>query len=378
MKKKVTLLVRAVLVGFVLLAGHDSTALAQYPSRQDGVVVSSTNVLNEFMTLPSQGIPRSMLEKAQGIVIVPGMIKVGFVAGVRRGKGIVVVRDEQGAWRPPAFVTMTGGSVGWQVGVQSTDVILVFNSRNSVNNLLSGKFTIGVDAAAAAGPVGRQASAGTDGRLQAEIYSYSRSRGLFVGASVDGSVIEIDGAEAQAYYQAAGLRPDGSPLTANAQLPPSAARFLATLSSLSGSAVSAPGLGVVGAPAMAANSVSPPGVVSPLGARPTNEILPPAPNAGPKNAATNAPQDSGDPLVETRRALAKPRRNWARCWMIPGDSTCRCPRAYSLARAPRLWRVCRRRSRDSMPWPRIANLTRSCGARNSSKRMRCFAPTWNK
>ena len=378
MKKKVTLLVRAVLVGFVLLAGHDSTALAQYPSRQDGVVVSSTNVLNEFMTLPSQGIPRSMLEKAQGIVIVPGMIKVGFVAGVRRGKGIVVVRDEQGAWRPPAFVTMTGGSVGWQVGVQSTDVILVFNSRNSVNNLLSGKFTIGVDAAAAAGPVGRQASAGTDGRLQAEIYSYSRSRGLFVGASVDGSVIEIDGAEAQAYYQAAGLRPDGSPLTANAQLPPSAARFLATLSSLSGSAVSAPGLGVVGAPAMAANSVSPPGVVSPLVRAPRMKSYRLRRTRDRKTPRRTPPKTAAIRWSRRDAHWPKPRRNSVRCWMIPGDSTCRCPRAYSLARAPRLWRVCRRCSRDSMPWPRIANLTRSCGARNSSKRMRCFAPTWNK
>ena len=94
-----------------------------------------------------------------------------------------MIRDDNGVWRPPTFVSMTGGSVGWQVGIQSTDVVLVFNTRKSVNGLLSGKFTLGVDAAAAAGPIGREASAATDVRLQAEVFSYSRSRGLFAGAS---------------------------------------------------------------------------------------------------------------------------------------------------------------------------------------------------
>ena len=166
----------------------------------------------------------------QGLVIVPAMVKVGLVAGVRHGKGIAVIRDDNGAWQLPIFVSMTGGSVGWQVGIQSTDVILVFNTRRSVTGLLSGKFTVGVDAAAAAGPIGRQASAATDVRLQAEILSYSRSRGLFAGASVDGSMLQIDAAANQQYYNTAGLRVDGTAATPNAQLPPSATRLLGTLS----------------------------------------------------------------------------------------------------------------------------------------------------
>ena len=178
---------------------------AQYQPAGSETIQKATGVLNEFMSMPNEGIPRSMIHKAQGIVIVPGMIKLGFVVGGRHGKGIAVVRNEHGTWHPPSFITMSGGSLGFQAGVQSTDVVLVFNTRKSVNNLLSGKFTIGVDAAAAAGPVGRQASAATDGRLQAEIYSYSRSRGLFAGASVDGSAIQIDAAATQSFYSATGM-----------------------------------------------------------------------------------------------------------------------------------------------------------------------------
>ena len=218
----------------------NSTAMAQ--SREAAVVDSSTNVLNEFMRIPNQGLPRSMVSRAQGIVIIPSMVKVGFIAGVRRGKGIMVIRNEQGAWKPPQFLTMTGGSVGWQIGVQATDVILVFNTRKSVNGLLSGKFTVGVDAAAAAGPVGRQAAAATDGKLQAEIFSYSRSRGLFVGVSVDGAVLQTDAAANQAYYRGAGLMADGTPMAAGAQLPPSASRLLAQLAAYSGAPVSAPAI----------------------------------------------------------------------------------------------------------------------------------------
>ncbi len=116
-----------------------------------------------------------------------------------------MVRDERGAWRPPSFVTMAGGSFGWQIGVQVTDIVLVFKTRNSVQGLLSGKFTLGADAAAAAGPVGREAAAATDASLQAEIYTYSRSRGLFAGVSLDGSVLQIDHAANSLYYRGANV-----------------------------------------------------------------------------------------------------------------------------------------------------------------------------
>ena len=116
-------------------------------------------------------------------------------------KGVMLVKDDAGSWHQPAFITMSGGSVGWQAGIQSTDVVLVFKTRSSVNNLMNGRLKIGVDAAAAAGPVGREATAATDASLSAEIYSYSRSRGLFAGVSFEGSGLQVDHLAERAYYR---------------------------------------------------------------------------------------------------------------------------------------------------------------------------------
>lgn len=315
-----TRLAFAVLVSVTCFFWNVSASHAQYQTRESEIVEKSTSVLNEFMTMPNQGIPTSMIQKAQGLVIVPGMLKLGFVVGGRRGKGIAVVRDENGAWHAPTFVTMTGGSVGFQAGVQSTDVILVFNTRNSVNNLMKGKFTIGVDAAAAAGPVGRQAAAATDSRLQAEIYSYSRSRGLFAGASIDGSVIQMDVAETQNFYRAAGISADGTPVAANAQLPLAAAQFLAALGTYSGAGVAAsattppgtaPVLTGVGntATARPANPAygagTPAGPVLPPGASSNSSrgAAPPSGNASATGAAANS--DSITSLETTRQELAR-------------------------------------------------------------------------
>ena len=168
----------------------------------DQTVRSADQILHEIMAIPARQIPESMLADAQGVVIIPDVIKIGFVAGIRRGHGVVMIRDSEGQWSLPQFVTLTGGSVGWQAGVQGTDVVLVFMTKKSVEGLFNGKFTIGADAAVAAGPVGRNAAAATDVRLKAEILSYSRSRGLFVGLSLDGSAIEVDPEAQIAYYGA--------------------------------------------------------------------------------------------------------------------------------------------------------------------------------
>ncbi len=155
-------------------------------------VVESTQVLSEIQNIALQGIPQGMLQNAQAIAVIPNVIKVGFAVAGRHGKGIVIVRNADGTWSNPIFVSLTGGGIGWQVGVQSTDVILVFKSRESVEKMMNGRFTVGVDAAVAAGPVGRQAAAATDAQLKSEILSYSRSRGLFAGASLDGAAISVD------------------------------------------------------------------------------------------------------------------------------------------------------------------------------------------
>ncbi|WP_231943732.1 lipid-binding SYLF domain-containing protein [Aeoliella mucimassa] len=183
----------------LVAAGIESSAYAQ--AREDEAVRASIQVLNEVMAIPAQAIPQRMLEGAEGIAIIPNVIKGGFVIGARHGRGTLIVRDDNGGWHAPVFVTLTGGSVGWQAGVQSTDVILVFKTKKSINGIFTNKFTLGVDAAAAAGPVGRQAAAATDAQLQAEIYSYARSRGLFLGASLDGSMLKVDGMANAAYYQ---------------------------------------------------------------------------------------------------------------------------------------------------------------------------------
>lgn len=184
-------------------------------------------VLDELLAISVHRIPKSMLSKAEGIAIVPNVIKVGFIAGLRRGHGIVMVRDAEGEWGLPQFVDLTGGSVGFQAGVQGTDVVLIFRTRSSVDNLLKGKFTIGADAAAAAGPVGRNAAAATDAQLKAEILSYSRSRGLFAGVSLDGTALEINQGENALFY--------GAPSTeAPRRIPEVAANLQAHLNELCG------------------------------------------------------------------------------------------------------------------------------------------------
>lgn len=153
---------------------------------------NATRVLDEIMRSPDRAVPRRLLEDAYAIAVIPDVVKAGLLIGGRRGRGVVSVRTPEGTWSHPAFLTLTGGSIGFQAGVQSTDVILVFRSARGVDSIVNGKFTLGADAAVAAGPVGRNAQASTDADLRAEIYSYSRSRGLFAGVALDGAVLSID------------------------------------------------------------------------------------------------------------------------------------------------------------------------------------------
>lgn len=165
-------------------------------SRSDDAV----RVLDEVMQMPESALPAFMLRDAYAIAVIPDVVKAGLILGGRHGKGLLSVKNAEGVWSNPSFIKISGGSVGWQAGVQSTDVILVFASQRGVDTIVNGKFTMGADASVAAGPVGRTAQASTDGQLKAEIYSYSRSRGLFAGVALDGSVISIDHKANQAIY----------------------------------------------------------------------------------------------------------------------------------------------------------------------------------
>jgi lipid-binding SYLF domain-containing protein len=175
-----------------------ATSSAQ--GRETVEVEEATVVFQEITEVPEKTIPEFLMQDAQAIAIIPRVIKVGFVVGGEYGRGILCLRQEGGSWSYPVFVTLSGGSIGWQVGAQSSDVVLVFKTPASVEGILQGKFTIGVDAAAAAGPVGRRARASTDMELKAEIFSYSRSRGFFAGLSLDGAVLQIDQAANGAFY----------------------------------------------------------------------------------------------------------------------------------------------------------------------------------
>ena len=189
---------RRSLFAFALLSFFALPALAG--EEEDLRAANAVRVLKEVMQAPDKAIPKDLLEGAHAIAVIPDVIKAGLVVGGRHGKGLVAVKSADGTWSNPAFLSLTGGSVGFQAGVSSTDVILVFRTRRGVESIVHGKFTLGADASAAAGPVGRSAQASTDAQLKAEIYSYSRARGLFAGAALDGTALRIDHDANQAVY----------------------------------------------------------------------------------------------------------------------------------------------------------------------------------
>jgi lipid-binding SYLF domain-containing protein len=176
------------LLACLAFAAPRPVAAADEIARADEAV----RVLEEIMRAPDRRLPDALLRDAEAVAVIPDVVKAGFVVGGRFGRGLVAVRAADGTWSNPSFVRITGGSVGFQAGVQSTDVVLVFRTRRGVDSVVNGKFTLGADAAIAAGPVGRNANASTDAQLKAEIYSYSRSRGLFAGVALDGAVLAID------------------------------------------------------------------------------------------------------------------------------------------------------------------------------------------
>ena len=197
-------------VALLALAIASLRAEAQYAVIQnptEATVVEATTVFSQTMMMPQNEIPRGLLVDAQAIAIVPSMWRAAFVFGVQHGKGVLVFRDASGAWQAPRMIDVTGGSIGYQIGAQATDLVMVFRTQQSVQNLLRGTLKVGVDASAAAGPVGRQTSAATDFRTAAEILSYSRARGAFVGVSIDGSMISLDPAAEAIYYQPPGSFP---------------------------------------------------------------------------------------------------------------------------------------------------------------------------
>jgi lipid-binding SYLF domain-containing protein len=164
--------------------------LAVAQSHEDARLIAATQVLEEVHNTPDQNIPTWLLDRAYGVAVIPDVIKGAFVFGGRHGSGVMVARDAAGRFSNPVFISLTGGSVGWQIGAQAADIVLIFATRKSLENFALGDFTLGLSASAAAGPVGRSGEAAAG--ITSEIYSYSRARGLFAGVALDGTALIFD------------------------------------------------------------------------------------------------------------------------------------------------------------------------------------------
>jgi len=188
------------LVTLIIVVAGAQIPTAFASAREEARLIEASGVLEELFAQKDTAIPERLMARAYGIAVIPNVVKVAAVVGGRRGSGAMVVRDANGKFTDPIMVSLTGGNVGWQIGIQSTDIVLVFTTAKGIEGITDGKLTLGGDASVAAGPVGRAASAATDQTFSAEVYSYSRNRGLFAGVSLDGSVLSIDNKSNKGLY----------------------------------------------------------------------------------------------------------------------------------------------------------------------------------
>jgi SH3 domain-containing YSC84-like protein 1 len=198
------------------------------------LVQKSMDVLRELTKVPEEGIPRDLLNRAEGIVVIPSLVKGGFIVGAKHGKGLMSAKSAAG-WSAPAIVKLTGGTIGWQIGVESVDLVLLVMNKKGISQLLEDKFTIGGDLSVAAGPVGRNASAATNAQANAGILAYSRAKGLFAGATLEGAGLHGDDTDNQALYgRKVGLKEIVLENAPNTKAPPIVATWRSNLGSLTG------------------------------------------------------------------------------------------------------------------------------------------------
>ncbi|HVP19859.1 MAG TPA: lipid-binding SYLF domain-containing protein [Spirochaetia bacterium] len=180
---------------FVLGAGPLAAEWAQVHKVEDAL-----DVLTAMTAIPEHEAFQQLIRKTYALAIFPDVQKVSIIIGGQRGKGVLIVRDGKGHWTRPLFLSLWGASVGWQIGVQSADIVLFFRTRRSVESVLRGRYTLGIGASVAAGSLGRSAAAATDADMKAEIYSYARARGIFVGLSLEGVSLDVDLDANSTYY----------------------------------------------------------------------------------------------------------------------------------------------------------------------------------
>ena len=269
---------RTLLIALLALLSAMGSARAQ--TREDAKLITATQVLAELRGAPDQNIPNWLFDRAYGVAVIPDVIKGAFFVGGRHGRGVLSARDANGRFSDPVFISLTGGSVGWQIGAQAADVVLVFATRRSLENFARGQFTLGASASVAAGPLGRSGEAAAG--VEAEIYSYSRARGLFAGVALDGTVLAFDGKANRNFYgrEVTTAQITSGEVKANSE---SARRFIAaivaSLTPAQGSGAGTPATPAVATPAPATGA---PGTSTPTPVAPPAEGAHSFPLADPK------------------------------------------------------------------------------------------------
>jgi len=195
-------------------------------SKASDRVQAAADVLNEIESAPDSGIPQEILGKSQCVAVVPSMLKGGFIVGAKYGRGLASCRTPKG-WSAPAFFLVTGGSVGFQIGGQAVDLVMLIMNDDGMQHLLSSKFALGADASVAAGPVGRHAEGNTDWKMRAQVLTYSRARGIFAGVSLNGAVVKQDKDSTREFY--GHMVTFKAALTGEVDPPPAAHPFLSAL-----------------------------------------------------------------------------------------------------------------------------------------------------
>jgi lipid-binding SYLF domain-containing protein len=195
-------------------------------SKASDRVQAAGDVLNEIQSAPDSGIPENILSKSECVAVVPSMLKGGFVIGAKYGRGLASCRTPKG-WSAPAFFTIKGGSVGFQIGGQAVDLVMLIMNNDGMQHLLSSQFALGADASVAAGPVGRHTEGNTDWKMRAQVLTYSRARGVFAGVSLNGAVVKQDKDSTREFY--GHMVTSKAALTGEVDPPASANAFLTTL-----------------------------------------------------------------------------------------------------------------------------------------------------
>jgi lipid-binding SYLF domain-containing protein len=247
-------LLAAVITAALLLISTASAA-----TREEERVADAADVVDQLARIPEKAIPPQLLSRAYAVAVIPNVVRAAFGLGAKRGKGVLVVRQDDNSWSNPSFVTLTAGSVGWQVGADSTDVILVFKTRKGVDGIARGKLTLGANASVAAGPVGRHTGVATDIEFQAEVYSYSRSRGLFAGVALEGAGVTMDNKANARFYGSADMTPEKIFASSPNIAPDIANTFVQVLAAQTARLPTSPGM-QVGAGVAPADTAEEPGV----------------------------------------------------------------------------------------------------------------------